>query len=68
MHSGSVIKDKRTGNLGIIISVWNANVLGMESLPIFSVIWKGVEMIEDVYGEQLLNQRYEFIRMCENPS
>ena len=60
MEVGSVIKDRKTGNLGVVIEVRNVNVLAIEKLSVFSVMWKGDELIENVFGEQLLNERYEF--------
>jgi len=59
MEVGSVIKDRKTGNLGVVIEVRNVNVLAIEKLSVFSVMWKGNELIENVFGEQLLNERYE---------
>ena len=59
MEVGSVIKDRKTGNLGVVIEVRNVNVLAIEKLSVFSVMWKDNELIEDVFGEQLLNERYE---------
>jgi|TARA_R110000824_G_C14820390_1_gene636654 hypothetical protein len=59
MEVGSVIKDKKTGNLGVVIEVRNVNVLAIEKLSVFSVMWKDNELIEDVFGKQLLNERYE---------
>tara|TARA_A100001515_G_scaffold107446_2_gene88262 strand:+ start:796 stop:1002 length:207 start_codon:yes stop_codon:yes gene_type:complete len=61
MQVGSIIRDKRTGNLGAIIEVRNVNVIGIERLPVFSVIWRGDELVENVIGQQLLNERYEFV-------
>jgi len=59
MEVGSVIKDRKTGNLGVVIEVRNVNVLAIEKLSVFSVMWKDNELIEDVFGKQLLNERYE---------
>tara|TARA_R110002153_G_C12897577_1_gene451725 strand:- start:136 stop:354 length:219 start_codon:yes stop_codon:yes gene_type:complete len=59
MEVGSVIKDKKTGNLGVVVEVRNVNVLAIEKLSVFSVMWKDNELIENVFGEQLLNERYE---------
>ena len=59
MEVGSVIKDRKTGNLGVVIEVRNVNVLAIEKLSVFSVMWKDNELIENVFGEQLLNERYE---------
>ena len=61
MQVGSIIRDKRTGNLGAIIEVRNVNVIGIERLPVFSVMWRGDELVENVIGQQLLNERYEFV-------
>ena len=61
MQVGSIIRDKRTGNLGAIIEVSNVNVIGIERLPVFSVIWRGDELVENVIVQQLLNERYEFV-------
>ena len=61
MQVGSIIRYKRTGNLGAIIEVRNVNVIGIERLPVFSVIWRGDELVENVIGQQLLNERYEFV-------
>jgi len=66
MEEGSVIKDKKTGNLGVIIEVRNVNVIGIEKLPVFSVMWKGDDLIESVIGEELLNQRYEFVSQIKD--
>ena len=59
MEVGSVIKDRKTGNLGVVIEIRNVNVIAIEKLSVFSVMWKDDELIEDVFGEQLLNERYE---------
>ena len=61
LQVGSIIRDKRTGNLGAIIEVRNVNVIGIERLPVFSVMWRGDELVENVIGQQLLNERYEFV-------
>tara|TARA_R110000787_G_C13320546_1_gene436417 strand:- start:745 stop:963 length:219 start_codon:yes stop_codon:yes gene_type:complete len=59
MEVGSVIKDRKTGNLGVVIEIRNVNVIAIEKLSVFSVMWKDDELIEDVFGEQLLNERYK---------
>ena len=61
MKEGSLIRDRRTGNLGIIIEVRHANVIGIESLPLFCIMWQNQEVTENIIGQQLLNERYEFV-------
>ena len=62
---GSVIKDKRTGNLGVIFEVCCMNVIGIENLPVYRVLWHGDTLEENVIGTQLLNERYEFVRQIK---
>ena len=61
MEVGSVIKDKKSGNLGVIFEVCCMNVIGIESLPVYRVLWHGDALVENVIGTQLLNERYEFV-------
>ena len=61
MEVGSVIKDKRTVNLGVIFEVCRMNVIGIENLPVYRVLWHGDALEENVIGTQLLNERYEFV-------
>ena len=65
MEVGSVIKDKRTGNLGVIFEVCCMNVIGIESLPVYRVLWHGDALEENAIGTQLLNERYEFVRQIK---
>ena len=52
MEVGSVIKDKRTGNLGVIFEVCRMNVIGIENLPVYRVLWHGDALEENVIGTQ----------------
>ena len=61
MEVGSVIKDKRTGNLGVIFEVCYMNVIGIENLPVYRVLWHGDALEENVIGNQLLSERYELV-------
>ena len=61
MEVGSVIKDKRTGNLGVIFEVCHMNIIGIENLPVYRVLWRGDPLEENVIGNQLLSERYEFV-------
>ena len=61
MEVGSVIKDKKSGNLGVIFEVCHMNVIGIENLPVYRVLWHGDALEENVIGTQLLNERYEFV-------
>ena len=61
MKEGTLIRDRKTGNLGIIIEVRYANVVGIENLPLFCIMWQNQEATEDIIGQQLLNERYEFV-------
>ena len=65
MEVGSVIKDKKSGNLGVIFEVCCMNVIGIESLPVYRVLWHGDVLEENVIGTQLLNERYEFVRQIK---
>jgi hypothetical protein len=65
MEVGSVIKDKRTGNLGVIFEVCCMNVIGIEKLPVYRVLWHNDPLEENVIGTQLLNERYEFVRQIK---
>jgi len=65
MKAGSVIRDKKTGSLGVIVDVRNVNVIAIENLPVFCVMWEGSTLAESVIGEQLLNDRYEFVRQIK---
>ena len=65
MEVGSVIKDKRTGNLGVIFEVCCMNVIAIENLPVYRVLWHGDILEENVIGTQLLNERYEFVRQIK---
>ena len=66
MEVGSVIKDKRTGNLGVIFEVCCMNVIGIENLPVYRVLWHGGALEENVMGTQLLNERYEVVRQIKD--
>jgi hypothetical protein len=61
MKEGSLIRDRSTGKLGIIIEVRHANVIGIEKLPLFCIMWQNQEATEDIIGQQLLSERYEFV-------
>ena len=61
MEVGSVIKDKKSGNLGVIFEVCHMNVIGIENLPVYRVLWHGDALEENVIGNQLLSERYEFV-------
>ena len=65
MEVGSVIKDKKSGNLGVIFEVCCMNVIGIEGLPVYRVLWHGDTLEENVIGTQLLNERYEFVRQIK---
>ena len=41
------------------------NVIGIENLPIYRVLWHGDTLEENVIGTQLLNERYEFVRQIK---
>ena len=62
MEVGSVIKDKKSGNLGVIFEVRCMNVIGIEKLPVYRVLWHDDPLEENVMGTELLNERYEFVR------
>ena len=66
MEVGSVIKDKKSGNLGVIFEVCCMNVIGIEELPVYRVLWHGDTLEENVMGTQLLNERYEFVRQIKD--
>jgi hypothetical protein len=66
MEVGSVIKDKKSGNLGVIFEVCHMNVIGIEELPVYRVLWRGEPLEENVVGNQLLNERYEFVRQIKD--
>jgi hypothetical protein len=66
MEVGSVIKDKRTGNLGVIFEVCCMNVIGIENLPVYRVLWHDDPLEENVMGTQLLNERYEFVSQIKD--
>ena len=66
MEVGSVIKDKRTGNLGVIFEVCCMNVIGIENLPVYRVLWHDDPLEENVMGTELLNERYEFVRQIKD--
>jgi|TARA_R110002049_G_C9029963_1_gene551964 hypothetical protein len=66
MEVGSVIKDKKSGNLGVIFEVCHMNVIGIEELPVYRVLWRGESLEENVVGNQLLNERYEFVRQIKD--
>ena len=65
MEVGSVIKDKKSGNLGVIFEVRCMNVIGIEKLPVYRVLWHDDPLEENVMGTQLLNERYEFVRQIK---
>ena len=65
MEVGSVIKDKKSGNLGVIFEVCCMNVIGIETLPVYRVLWRGDALEDNVIGTQLLNERYEFVRQIK---
>jgi hypothetical protein len=66
MEVGSVIKDKKSGNLGVIFEVCHMNVIGIEELPVYRVLWRGEPLEENVMGTELLNERYEFVRQIKD--
>ena len=66
MEVGSVIKDKRTGNLGVIFEVCCMNVIGIENLPVYRVLWHDDPLEENVMGTQLLNERYELVSQIKD--
>ena len=65
MEVGSVIKDKKSGNLGVIFEVCCMNVIGIEKLPVYRVLWHDDPLEENVIGTQLLSERYEFVRQIK---
>ena len=66
MKVGSVIKDKKSGNLGVIFEVCHMNVIGIEELPVYRVLWRGEPLEENVMGTELLNERYELVRQIKD--
>lgn len=66
MEVGSVIKDKKSGNLGVIFEVCRMNVIGIEDLPVYRVLWRGETLEENVIGNQLLNERYELVSQIKD--
>ena len=66
MEVGSVIKDKKSGNLGVIFEVRCMNVIGIEKLPVYRVLWHDDPLEENVIGTQLLSERYEFVRQIKD--
>jgi hypothetical protein len=66
MEVGSVIKDKKSGNLGVIFEVCHMNVIGIEELPVYRVLWRGEPLEENVMGTELLNERYELVRQIKD--
>ena len=65
MEVGSVIKDKKSGNLGVIFEVCRMNIIAIENLPVYRVLWHGDALEENFIGTQLLNERYEFVRQIK---
>jgi len=41
------------------------NVIGIEDLPVYRVLWHDDPLEENVMGTQLLNERYEFVRQIK---
>jgi len=42
------------------------NVIGIEELPVYRVLWRGEPLEENVMGTELLNERYELVRQIKD--